>query len=207
MTASLTTFIAQVQAMFIDDGTRFPAATITAATRQALNDFNDVLPQKEAEIQDVVPTSFEYALTDLTAIQVLDVLLEGTDSPYYQNDTPLPYKPYMEDNRCWLRLKTALTSGSLVIRYTIPQTVLGLDGGVESTLLSAWDPILLDGICYYCCLIRAASRIEVINLNADVPDPWQAIAEHYQQAFQAGLAMLQAAALPDKSGSNVWLNF
>jgi hypothetical protein len=72
---------------------------------------------------------------------------------------------------------------------------------LRSTLQSLWDAVLLDGACYYSCVIRAASRIEVVNLNSNVPDPWQAIAEHYQQVFQIGLllAMQQPAAkVPDK---------
>ena len=52
-----------------------------------------------------------------------------------------------------------------------------------------------------CLLIRAASRIEQINLNADVPDPWQDIADRYQLAFRNGLPLATqqpAARVPDK---------
>ena len=48
MTQTLTQLIAQTQAMFIDDGTRFSAATITAAVRQALKDFNAAAAQRAA---------------------------------------------------------------------------------------------------------------------------------------------------------------
>jgi hypothetical protein len=106
-------------------------------------------------------------------------------------------------------------TGNLIIRYTIPHTVSGLDGGTESTLAALWDAVLLDGACYYSCVIRAASRIEVVNLNSDVPDPWQSIAEHYQAAFQAGLILVTqqpSGRVPDKnwqprSWNDNWHNF
>ena len=51
MTQTLTQLTAEVQAMFIDDGTRFTAATVTAAVRQALKDFNAAAPVRAAETQ------------------------------------------------------------------------------------------------------------------------------------------------------------
>jgi len=201
MTQTLTQLISQVQAMFMDDGTRFTAATITAAVRQALKDFNAAAPVRAAETQAVVASQYEYELTDITTIQVLDVLLEGTDS-LHENHTPLAFTPYFEDGRAWIRLQTPLGSGELIIRYTVPHTVSGLDSATESTLQAIWDAVLLDGACYYSCLIRAASRIEVVNLNADVADPWQSIAALYKLTFDLGLELATrqpAARVPDKT--------
>jgi len=216
MTLTLTQIIAQVQAMFIDDGTRFTAATITAAARQALKDFNAAAPQRAAETQDVVTGQYEYELTDITVLSVIDVLLEGKDAPIYENHLPLPFTPFFEDSRAWIRLQTPQgTPGTLIFRYTFPHTVNGLDGGTESTLQALWDAVLLDGICYYSALMRAASRIEVVNLNANVPDPWQAISDHYRQAFLAGLRLATqqpAARVTDKTWAprtwnDDWHNF
>lgn len=209
MTQTLTQLVSQVQAMFIDDGTRFTLVTITAAVRQALKDFNAAAPQRLAETQAVVSGQYEYELTDITTIQVLDVLLEGTDSPINENHQPLPFTPFFEDGRAWIRLQTPQgASRTLIFRYLIPHTVSGLDGGTESTLQALWDAVLLDGACYYSCLMRAASRIEVVNLNANVPDPWQAIADTYKFAFQTGLILAQqqpAARVPDKTWApRVW---
>ena len=156
---------------------------------------------RAAETQVVVASQYEYELTDITTIQVLDVLLEGTDT-LHENHTPLIFTPYFEDGRAWIRLQTPLGSGELIIRYTVPHTVSGLDSATESTLQAIWDAVLLDGACYYSCLMRAASRIEQVNLNANVPDPWQAIADTYQKAFQIGLTLAQqqpAARNPDKT--------
>ena len=201
--------------MFLDDGTRFSSDTITAAVRQALKDFNAAAPQRLAETQDVVSGQYEYELTDIKVMSILDVLLEGTDTPAQENHTPLPFNPFFEDGRAWIRLQKPLGSGTLIFRYTTPHTVSGLDGSVESTLSALWDAVLLDGSCYYSCLIRAASRIEVVNLNANVPDPWQAIADHYRQAFQIGLKLAgqqPPARLPDqpnqpRAWNDAWHNF
>ena len=214
MTQTLTQQIAQTQAMFIDDGTRFSAATITAAVRQALKDFNAAAAQRAAETQAVVAGQYDYELTDMTVLQILDVMLQGTETTQ-ENHIPLQFSPYFEDGRTWIRLARPLGSGNLIIRYTIPHTVSGLDGGAESTLAALWDAVLLDGTCYYSCVIRAASRIEVVNLNANVPDPWQSIADHYKAAFQVGLILATqqpAGRVPDKTWqprtwNDNWHNF
>jgi hypothetical protein len=125
------------------------------------------------------------------------------------------FMPYFEDGRAWIRLVTPLGSGSLIFRYLIPHTISGLDAGVESTLPAIWDAVLLDGACYYACVIRAASRIEVVNLNTDVEDPWQHIAELYKFAFDTGLILATrqpAVRVPDKTWqprtwNDEWHNF
>jgi len=215
MTLTLTQITAQVQAMFIDDGTRFTLATITAATRQSLKDFNAAAPQRLAETQAIISAQYEYELTDLTTIQVLDVLREGTDT-LKENHIPLAFNPFFEDGRAWIRLQVPQgASGNLIFRYLSPHTVSGLDSATESTLQALWDAVLLDGACYYSCLMRAASRIEVVNLNANVPDPWQAIADTYKLAFQTGLILAQqqpSARVPDKTWqprtwNDDWHNF
>jgi hypothetical protein len=200
MTQTLTQLVAQVQAMFIDDGTKFTLVTVTAAIRQALKDFNAAAPVHAAETQAVVSGQYEYEIADGTCLQVVDVLLEGTDT-LAENHTPLPFTPFFEDGRAWIRLQSPLGSGTLILRYTIPFTISGLDSSLDSTLPAIFDAILLDGACYHSCVIRAASRIEQINLNADVPDPWQAIAEMYKATFQIGLLLAQQqsfASVPDK---------
>jgi hypothetical protein len=120
----------------------------------------------------------------------------------------LAFTPFFEDGRAWIRLQKPLGAGNLIIRYLTPHTVSGLDSAVESTLAVLWDAVLLDGACYYSCLMRAASRIEQVNLNANVPDPWQSIASLYKLAFDLGLKLAQqqpAARNPDKlSAPRVW---
>ncbi len=214
MTQTLTQLISQVQTMFIDDGTRFTTPTCTAAVRQALKDFNAAAPVHAAETRAVVAGQYEYEIEDPACLQVVDVLLEGTDA-LAEDHVPQVFLPHVEDSRWFIRLQTPLGSGTLIFRYTIPYTVSGLDSSLDSTLPALFDAVLLDGACYYCCVIRAASRIEQINLNPNVPDPWQAIAELYKTAFQAGLALAAQqgfAKVPDKpyatrTWQDEWHNF
>ena len=162
----------------------------------------------------MVSGQYDYELTDMTTLQVLDVLLEGTDAAQ-EDHIPLAFTPYFEDGRAWMRLQAPLVAGNLTLRYTIPHTVSGLDGGTESTLSAILDAVLLDGACYYSALARAASRIEVVNLNASVPDPWESIAGLFKACFEAGLTLATrqpAARVPDKAWqprtwNDEWHNF
>jgi len=89
------------------------------------------------------------------------VLLWDDDGDDYE---PLSYDDYFEDVVPVIRLRSARTDPSefLVVRYSLPYTVNGLDSATESTLPAFFDPILLDGACYYACLIRAAGRVETV---------------------------------------------
>jgi hypothetical protein len=191
MTKSLTTIIANVQALLLDDGTRFSTATVTAACRTALRDFNMLAPIFAGTLVDVVSGQKEYALndTDFTGlIEVINVLLQGTDT-HLEDHTDLNFHGYFEDAQPFIRLEKAQTSGFLIVRFTFPYTVSGLDAGTESTIPAYFDETLIDGACYYSLLIRSAGRIETINLNQGVPDELQQALAYFRQAFVAGLTM------------------
>jgi len=164
MSDSLTTLIGKVQALLLDDGTRFTTATITAAVRQALKEFNLRAPVYTETLEAVVANQKEYVLSSVdynNLIEILDVLLWDVDG---NDDEPLVYDEYFEDAVPVIRLREARTDTSefLVVRYTLPYTVNGLDGEVESTLPAFWVTTLLNGACYYACLIRAAGRVETV---------------------------------------------
>jgi hypothetical protein len=191
MAKSLTTLIADAQAMLLDDGTRFTTATVTAAIRNALKDFNRAAPIFAGELVDVVSGQKEYALNSSAFDNLIDihsVLKQGTDANL-ENNIELTFDGYFEDAAPFIRLRSAQSSGYLIVRYTIPYTVSGLDSEVASTLPAYWDNTLLDGACYYSCLIRSVGRVETINLNQGVPNELQQALSFYRQAFQLGLAM------------------
>jgi hypothetical protein len=208
MTKTLTQIISAIQALLLDDGTRFTTATVTAACRSALRDFNMVAPVFAGELIDVVNTQKEYAL-NATAFQNLidiqDVLKQGTDT-YLDDNNSLPFDFYMEDNAPFIRLRTAQSSGYLIVRYTIPNTVSGLDSETESTIPAYWDNTLIDGTCYYSCLVRSAGRVETINLNQGVPDTLQQTLAFYRQAFQMGLAQASRTHAPISNPSTAAWN-
>ncbi len=151
MSKSISELIDQVQALFVDDGTRFTDALCTAAISQALKDFNSASPRQAAEVITAVSGQYEYELTDTTAMLILDVLRQGDDA-LAEIHKKLGYNAYFEDERPFFRLHVAQASGYLICRYTIPHTIDGLDSAVESTLPAVFDPILVDGACYRCAL-------------------------------------------------------
>ena len=110
MTQTLTQLISQVQTMFIDDGTRFTTPTCTAAVRQALKDFNAAAPVHAAETRAVVAGQYEYEIEDPACLEVVDVLLEGTDA-LAEDHVPQVFLPHVEDSRWFIRLRDAARIG------------------------------------------------------------------------------------------------
>lgn len=192
MTKSLTTLIADVQAMLLDNGTRFTTATVTAAVRSALKEINQRAPVNAATLIDTVASQYDYELTDSpdaeNAIALSDVLLWDTDGDQHQ---PLDYDDYSEDERIFFRLREAQAAGELLLaRYTIPYTVSGLDSGTESTIPAFYDDVLIDGACFYSCQIRSIGRVETINLNQGVSESLRDAKIYFRQAFNSGLALM-----------------
>lgn len=189
MTKSLTELIANVQALLLDDGTRFSTATVTSAIRSALKTFNQAAPVYAGTLIDVVSGQKEYALNTAeftNLINVLAVLKQGTDE-HLEYNVELPYDEFFEDAAPFIRLRTAQTSGYLIVRYSIPYTVSGLDSETESTLPAFYDNTLIDGACYWSCLIRSTGRVEPINLNQDVSENLKELKEFYKQEFVTGI--------------------
>jgi hypothetical protein len=192
MTKSLTTLIANVQALLLDDGTRFTTATVTAAVRSALKEINQRSPINAGTLIDAVADQHDYELTDsadaVNAIALSDVLLWDADGDEHE---PLDYTEYSEDERIYFRLRFAQSEGEfLLARFTIPYTVSGLDSATESTIPAFYDDILLDGACYWSAVIRAMGRVETINLNQDVSGTLENVKAYYRQAFDSGLALM-----------------
>ena len=136
MSDDLATLTDKLQALLLDDGTLFPDATCTAAIRQALHQFNSQLPNTGATTIDVVAGQLVYELTEALAgtepLTIIGVYLEDVSGG--DNDTPFKADIYSEDNRWFFRLKTAQSSDTLIVRYTLPHTVEDLDSATESTL-------------------------------------------------------------------------
>lgn len=191
MSDSLTTLISKVQAMLGDDGTIFTTALITAATRQALTEFNRVSPVHAAITITGVNDQYEYELSDddSLAVTILDVLRQGDNGD--ELDISITYDAYNEDERVFFRLRQPVTtSDTLIVRYALNHTINGLDSATESTLPASQDQIIVDGACYHAIMTRAASRIETINLSKDQSDNYREVASHFRTAFNLGLANL-----------------
>lgn len=190
MSKTLTELITNVQALLLDDGTRFNTTTVTAAVRAALKEFNQRAPVYAGTLVDVVSGQKEYALnaTDFDSlIDVIAVLKQGTDE-HLENNIELEHDTYFEDAAPFIRLRNSQSSGYLIVRYSIPYTVNGLDSQIESTLPAFYDNTLIDGACYWACVIRSTGRVEPINLNNGVTENLIEVMKFYRKAFDYGLA-------------------
>jgi hypothetical protein len=192
MTKSLTTLIANTQALLLDDGTRFTTATITAAVRSALKEINQRSPINAATLIDVVAEQHDYELNDsadaVDAINLSDVMLWDSSGDLH---LPLDYSDFSEDERIFFRLRYPAPAGEfLLARFTIPYTINGLDSQTESTIPAFYDDILLDGACFYACQIRSVGRVETINLNQGVSDSLRDAKIYFRQAFDNGLLLM-----------------
>src|SRR5689334_18792160 len=106
MTQTLTQLISSLQAQLIDDGTRFNTATCTAAIRTALAAWNQQVPVFAADLIEVVDEQKEYEVSavDSRAQKLLGVWEKDDDG---EEDIPLAFKDYMEDERLFFRLRYA----------------------------------------------------------------------------------------------------
>ena len=190
MTDTLTQLITKLQALLLGDSTTFSTATCTAAIRQAFKQLNFAVPMHAAELVDAVSEQYEYELPDLAAIQIVDVLLQGDDT-YNDYNVSLKFDQYFEDDRPFFRLRVPQATGrTLIVRYTKAYTINGLDSATVSTLPAVHDVVLLDGAAWIACLVRAAGRVEAINMNQDVTANFEKMSQHFRQAFEAGLIEL-----------------
>jgi hypothetical protein len=196
MTDTLTQLVVKLQALLLGDTTTFSTATCTAAIRQAFKQLNFTVPQHVAATMAAVTDQYEYELDDQTAIDIVDVLLEGTDT-YLDLNVGLAIDKYFEDDRPHFRLRIPQKSGqTLIIRYLKAFTINGLDSANTSTMPALYDIVLLDGAAWISCLVRAAGRIETINMNQDVTVNFEKMSDHFRQAFEGGLIELSKRQSP-----------
>jgi hypothetical protein len=196
MSDTLTQLVVKLQALLLGDATTFSTATCTAAIRQALKDLNLAVPAHAADTVSAVAEQYEYELEESKALVIVDVLRQGLDT-YADHNISLDFDAYFEDDRPFYRLRAPETAGRiLIIRYTLPYTINGLDNATDSTLPSLYDVVLLDGAAWQACLVRAAGRIESINLAEGVSENFRLMAEHFKLAFELGLSNLARRRFP-----------
>ena len=197
MTDTLTQIVAKVQATLLDDGTKYSSDTITAACRLALKEFNLRAPIYAGTLEDAVSEQLEYVLNRADyagLISVVDVLWWDSTGDLH---VPLLYDKYFEDAVPVIRLRTPRNTGEfLIVRYTIPYTVSGLDSETASTLPAFFDPILLTGVCYWSLLIRATGMVEANNLNPNLTANIEQLKATYRSAFDDALGKLSTQRVP-----------
>jgi hypothetical protein len=189
MSDTLTQLIARVQALLLDTGTNYTTATCTAAIRQALKEYNQVAPVFAGYLLDTVADQREYELEAGTLGDVLTVQSVSLyDSTGNDDDTPLDYVDFWQDNRLYIRLfEPQAAGGQLNVRYAIPNTVNGLDSASETTIPTYFEQTIVNGGAYYAIAIRTTGRVEPINLNSNVPASLRESAGAFLLAFRTGL--------------------
>lgn len=187
MSSTLTALIAKLQAQLLDNGTLFTTPTSTVAFREALRKFNIATPIHYAALIDVVASQKEYALNDPTIGTLLDILGVWHKDAVNEEDKPLVFDQYFEDNAPFIRLRTALASGQLIVRYTSPHTITGLDSSSDGILSADQEQVLIDGACVEAINTRLTSLVEGFNLSPDVVGQYQRALVAFQVAFEAGL--------------------
>lgn len=203
MSDTLAQLVTKLQALLMGSATTISTATCTAGIRQALLKINLAAPHHAAEVIDAVAEQYEYELSVSTALTIVDVLLQGTDT-YNDYNVSLKFDPYFEDDRPFFRLRTPQSSDNhLIVRYTEPYTISGLDSETSSTLPALYDVILLDGAAWQTCLVLAAGHIETINMNVDVTASFERMAEYFRVAFEAGLANVGRRPFPRSEVSKI----
>lgn len=188
MTDTLAQLLDKVQAQLLDDGKRYPDAALTVAVRSALAALNQSAPRKLTVEADGVDNSLLYEMGDLdaSALNVLGVWLKSTMDDCH---TPLVFDVMWGDGALFFRLRESVTgSDTLLVSYTSPHTLNGLDSATTSTLPAWRDQVLVDGACAFACANRATYLAESVNVNKDVVNELRKSAAHFNAQFIRGLA-------------------
>lgn len=184
MSDNLTALITRAQAQLLDDGTLFSTTAMTAAFRSALARFNETAPYFKTGVLAVVAGRNVYSLASLTGLLGFLDFVGVWDA----KETPLACDFYREDGTFFFRLREALASGTLTVRYTIPHTVNGLAAASTSTLTADQDQVLIDGACAEALRARLLSRAEKVNPSDDTLESYTFAAAAFERAFGLGLA-------------------
>lgn len=189
MAKTLSDLITDLQATLIDDGSRFTTATCTAAIREALKNINLFVPIQQSTLLDTYAAQREYEITDADSRALSVVNVYQYDTTGSENHTPIIFDEYHEDERLFIRLRNPqpAATAALLVRYTIPHTINGLDAGTESTLSAMLDQILIGGAKAEAMQIRADNRIEAINLAPNVANTYRQQAIGIKNQFLADL--------------------
>ena len=157
MPDTLAQLVDKLQTLLMSNRTIFDDHVCASAIRQTLQALNQVIPLNAGTTMDAVTGQYEYELDDPTAELIVDVLSQGTDALQELN-VSLDFDFYFEDDRPYFRLHRSQPTGTtLIVRYTKPHTISGLDAETDSTLTHAQEVTLLDGAAYRACLQRPAT--------------------------------------------------
>ena len=146
---------------------RYTNDQVDAALRQALRLYAGFRPIIRTYIVDGSDTFQITMPADFLAVQVLSVHLVNTD---YDPPKEIAFYATLIDEQWTIETrdyKVAATE-SISVEYSISHTVDGLDSAAGTTVPEEDELAVQMSAAGYCCLSRAASRTETINLQPDV---------------------------------------
>ena len=157
MSDTLAQLTDKLQTLLMANRTIFDDHVCASAIRQTLQALNQVIPLNAAVTVDAVSSQYEYELDDPKADLIVDVLRQGLDA-FADENISLNFDAYFEDDRPYFRLHCPQSTGTtLIVRYTKPHTISGLDSETDSTLTHAQEITLIYGAAYRACLQRPAN--------------------------------------------------
>ena len=157
MPDTLAQLVEKLQTLLMSNRTIFDDHVCASAIRQSLLSLNQAIPLNAATTVDAVSGQYEYELDDPKADLIFDVLRQGTDAFKDESERP-NFEGYFEDDRPFFRLHNPRATGdTLIVRYTKPHTISGLDAETDSTLTHAQEVVLIDGAAWRACLQRPAT--------------------------------------------------
>lgn len=182
MSKNLTALIADVQALLLDDGTKFSSATTTAAIRQALHCFNERAPIWKTATITVVSGQTIYPLS--TIPDLVDVYLVTLDDDY------LPFNYYVDNLLRYFRIDFPVNSDMTLV-YKAFHTIQDLDAATAGTMSARHEQVLCDLAAGIASVIRSGGRVESNNLNANVGKEYRSTWELWRQTFELGITAIQ----------------
>jgi len=187
MANDLVSYTLIVQGLLEANTTRFPQATVTAALRQAIDEYNRHVPWLESGTITAVANQQDYSLSALTGlIMPYDVLDE--------NGSPISFYSYRQDGVTpYIFIAPAQPAGDVItIRYTKLNTLKDLDSASTTTIRTDHTNLICAGAVGFALKIRLSVRLEADNLDPTTIESYRHLSEQYLVAYYAQLAGMRA---------------
>lgn len=183
MANDLVSYTALVQGLLEADTNRFPQATVTAALRQAIDDYSRLVPILEYATIAAVLDQQNYNLTTLTnLIHPYDVLDNNGDPLaffYYRLNGSTPYI---------FIFPSVPAVGNIIIRYTKLQTLKDLDSAATTTIRTDHTNLIVAGAVGFALQVRLSGRLEADNLDPATLENYRDLSNKYLTKFYEHLS-------------------
>jgi hypothetical protein len=182
MSGTLTTWRSAILTLLDDSpAARFTSAQIDAAIRQALQQYNATRPLVRTYSVDGQDAYQIVLPSDFAAEHITEVVLDNDSDP----PTIITFYAFHKDEQWVIQTRNYLVSSSesILVTYTAPHTLDGLDGGAGTTIPLVDEYAVQIGAAGFALASRATSRTESINLQPEVAQQLLKLSEIYRDQF------------------------